>query len=582
MNAESKTPMALDDEQRVKVMSPSMLVIKRFLRNKLAITGLCILVFMFLFSFLGGLITPYSEKDVFYYNGEMAKEYASATVNKDFRYTVADGKEFSSLAQPKFILAVNNGQSEFEAKDEKYAIETLGDNFYKIAQYETVAEVPAVAGIGAEHIVYLEGFPANADKNAFVDLYSAAMENESLSFELDGTVYKITRSGKVYNIAKASDIAIASMMIFDSSDQTNVMNYDFRLNAELALSSGEDSASFTSGGKTYEIVKDENVSTIYLVENGSKTEYASMSDFVVQPISSDNYLTAEFKAELREAAESGMSEFVYTNPETADEEEYSISKLNNQYTIKAVKETTLISIYEYPSAAHWLGTDANGMDILTRLMYGGRISLTIGFVVVILELFIGVILGGISGYFSGWIDTLIMRIVDILNCIPAYPLYLILGAVMDSLRVDPKIRIYYMMIIIAVLGWTGIARMVRGQILSLREQEFMIATEATGIKVSRRIYRHLIPNVIPQLIVVSTMSLGGIILTEATLSFLGVGVKFPYASWGNIISAVSDSHVMVNYLFVWIPAGLLILLTVLGFNFVGDGLRDAFDPKMKR
>ena len=124
--------------------------------------------------------------------------------------------------------------------------------------------------------------------------------------------------------------------------------------------------------------------------------------------------------------------------------------------------------------------------------------------------------------------------------------------------------------------------MVRGQILSLREQEFMVATEATGVRISRRIFRHLIPNVIPQLIVIATMGLGDVILMEATLSFLGIGVKFPYASWGNIVNAVNDVYVLTNFWFVWIPAGFLILLPVLGFNFVGDGLRDAFDPKMKR
>ena len=154
--------------------------------------------------------------------------------------------------------------------------------------------------------------------------------------------------------------------------------------------------------------------------------------------------------------------------------------------------------------------------------------------------------------------------------------------VMDYYKVDPRLRIYALCAILGLIGWPGIARMVRGQILSLREQEFMIATEATGVRVSRRIFRHLIPNVIPQLIVIATMGLGDVILMEATLSFLGIGVKFPYASWGNIVNAVNDVYVLTNFWFVWIPAGILILLTVLGFNFVGDGLRDAFDPKMKR
>ena len=175
-----------------------------------------------------------------------------------------------------------------------------------------------------------------------------------------------------------------------------------------------------------------------------------------------------------------------------------------------------------------------------------------------------------------------MRFVDLFNCIPYWPMMIIAGSVMDTLEVDSYLRIFLLMFIMGLLGWTGIARVVRGQILSLREQDFMVATEATGIKVSRRIFRHLVPNVMPLLIVQATMSLGGIIITEATLSFLGMGVKPPLASWGSIINAATDIFVMKAYPFIWLPAGFLILVTVLGFNFVGDGLRDAFDPKMKR
>ena len=222
------------------------------------------------------------------------------------------------------------------------------------------------------------------------------------------------------------------------------------------------------------------------------------------------------------------------------------------------------------------------MDMLTRLMYGGRVSLVIGFIVVILETALGVVLGGIAGYFGKWVDNLIMRIVDIFYCIPSMPLVIILGAAMDAMRVDPQIRMLYLMLILGILGWPGIARLVRGQILSLREQEFMTATEACGISIRRRIFKHLIPNVIPQLIVMCTMSLGSTIIMEATLSFLGLGVKFPFASWGNIINDVNNAYVMTHYWFIWIPAGICLLITVLGFNFVGDGLRDAFDPKMKR
>ena len=195
---------------------------------------------------------------------------------------------------------------------------------------------------------------------------------------------------------------------------------------------------------------------------------------------------------------------------------------------------------------------------------------------------LGVILGGLSGYFGKWVDMLIMRIVDVFYCIPSMPIIIILGAAMDNTGVDPQIRMIYLMLILGFLGWPGMARLGRGQILSLREQEFMTATEACGISVSRRIFRHLVPNVIPQLIVSCTMGLGSTIITEATLSFLGLGVNFPFASWGNIINDVNNTFVLQNFWFMWVPAGVLLLLTVLAFDLVGDGLRDAFDPKMKR
>lgn len=235
--------------------------------------------------------------------------------------------------------------------------------------------------------------------------------------------------------------------------------------------------------------------------------------------------------------------------------EYDISfdAATNSWSVLQEQTSRQYDKYSAPSKEHLMGTDGYGMDMLTRLMYGGRVSLMIGFIVIVIETVIGVIFGGIAGYFGGWVDNLIMRVVDIFYCIPSMPIIIILGAAMDAQRVDGWLRMIYLMLILGFLGWAGIARLVRGQILSLREQEFMTATEACGISVSRRIFKHLIPNVIPQLIVNCTMGLGSVIITEATLSFLGLGVKFPFASWGNIISDVNNTHVLTNYWWVWIP-----------------------------
>ena len=253
------------------------------------------------------------------------------------------------------------------------------------------------------------------------------------------------------------------------------------------------------------------------------------------------------------------------------------------YVVVCEQYTNMIDRFAPPSKDHAFGTDGDGMDILARMMAGGRVSLLVGFVVVILEIFLGIIMGGLAGYFGGWVDNLIMRLVDIFYCIPSMPILIIIGFMLDALRLEPYIRLMWLMAVLGFLGWASIARLVRGQILSLRDQDFMIATEATGLPVRRRIFRHLIPNVMPQLIVTATMGLGSVILTESTLSFLGLGVKHPMATWGTMINSVATSaQSMITYTYIWIPVGLLICLTVIAFNFVGDGLRDAFDPKMKR
>lgn len=255
--------------------------------------------------------------------------------------------------------------------------------------------------------------------------------------------------------------------------------------------------------------------------------------------------------------------------------------IRNTY-YKTTETYRTVNLQAAPCWEHWLGTDSKGYDVFSRLMYGGRISLTLSFLVIIIQTVLGIILGGVSGYFGKWIDQLIMRITDILNCLPSLPIMLIISAILDGTDIDDGLRIYYLMGVLSLIGWTGIARVVRGQILFLREQEFMVAAEALGLSVPRRIFKHLIPNVMPQLIVQMTLGLGSVILSESTLSYLGLGIRPPSAAWGTMISDARDPVVLQYYPNQWIPAGVLIVLAVLAFNFVGDGLRDAFDPKARR
>ena len=254
------------------------------------------------------------------------------------------------------------------------------------------------------------------------------------------------------------------------------------------------------------------------------------------------------------------------------------------YTLYQVVETTKpINALAEPNSSHPLGTDKSGRDVLVRLMYGGRISLTVSFLAVFITTFLGVIFGGIAGYFGKAIDNIIMRICDILMCLPGFPILLIVGTLIDAAGIDLQYKIYYLMGFLTLISWSGTARLVRGQILSLREQEYMVAAEAMGYSTGRKIFKHLIPNVLPQLIVSMTLSLGSMILYEASLSYLGLGAPEEYAAWGTMINIVAeDQNILQNYFNVWGPPGICIILAVLGFNFVGDGLRDALDPKMRR
>ena len=277
-----------------------------------------------------------------------------------------------------------------------------------------------------------------------------------------------------------------------------------------------------------------------------------------------------------ELDESGKTE--YTSAQvtyTVDGESYTL----RQTTEKFLKD----NFREPPSVRHLLGTDNEGYDVFVRLMYGGRISLTVSFIAVFLITILGVVLGGISGYFGGAVDNVIMRICDILMCLPGVPILLIISTILDASDIDAKYRIYLLMIYLTFISWTGTARLVRGQILSLREQEYMVAAEAMGYSTFRKIFKHLVPNVMPQLIVQMTLSLGSMILYEATLSYLNLGVKPPYAAWGTMINIISSNQdVLQNCWWIWVPAGVCIVIAVLGFNFVGDGLRDALDPKGRR
>jgi peptide/nickel transport system permease protein len=225
-----------------------------------------------------------------------------------------------------------------------------------------------------------------------------------------------------------------------------------------------------------------------------------------------------------------------------------------------------------PTIQHVLGTESAGRDVWARVVYGSRISLSVGIVSIVIAGLIGVLLGALSGFYGGTTDQAIMRVTDVIMTLPT--LVIILAIVSF---VGPSV--YNVMLVIGLLGWPGLARLVRGQVLSLREQDFIQAARAIGSSNRRTIFQHILPNVVGPIVVWASFGVAGAILTEAALSFLGFGVQEPTASWGNMLNAALSIQVIQTMPWVWIPPGLAVTLTVLSVNFVGDALRDAIDPR---
>lgn len=257
-----------------------------------------------------------------------------------------------------------------------------------------------------------------------------------------------------------------------------------------------------------------------------------------------------------------------------------LSFLAPYITTKDISRVNLSEINLPPSGEYWLGTDADGRDVFTRTLFGGRVSLTIGLVSMIAVTIIGSAIGSIAGYYGGWIDNLLMRFTDFVLTLPFMVFVIVLNAIMIGF--DKVTGMWSLIIVFSLLGWGGVARIVRSKVLAEKENEYVLAAVSIGCKPSRVITRHLLPNVMTTIIVQATLLLAAYIVAESGLSFIGVGVPRSIPSWGNMLMAARETDVLQNKLWIWIPPAFCITGTILSINFVGEGLKDAFDPRTNK
>ncbi len=237
------------------------------------------------------------------------------------------------------------------------------------------------------------------------------------------------------------------------------------------------------------------------------------------------------------------------------------------------ERTDLRAVRQGPSAEHLLGTDLIGRDVLSRVVYGGRVSLAVGLIAVLIFMTIGTTLGGLAGYYGKNVDAIIMRVTD---TVMAFPVLVILISIVAI--IGPGLQ--NVMLAIGLISWTGVARLVRSQVLSLRTVDFVLAAKASGVPEGRILRNHIFPSIVGPITVAGSFGIAGAILSEASLSFLGIGVQVPTPSWGNMLNEAQSIQIIELFPWLWLPPGLMISACVLAINFIGDGLRDALDPRM--
>lgn len=586
------------------LLSPAKVVAKRFIKNKLAIIGIIGFTSIFLFSFGLSLIIP-----------------LNLTYTNTFHRNLPPNYQYLNI--PKQLI--KEGVVEIESGNaNSIGLSEDGNVFVWGAKYRGIRDIPEVVksknivdvSAGSQHMmavddqgeVYFWGYNHQYQAQIherFVDDFEA----DPITFVKGGfeRTTAITESGAVYvwgvGANNIGDVMNRSPYYFYEADNTTIIKaVDVVSNFNNLLVLLEDGTIRYIGLKS-DIVE----TTIPELQDGSVTitqiglttynalALDSNGELYVWGAESfgmhDEYVPEKARTNVKQLGVGYEHAVVLTN----SGEIYAWGKNDvNQIEVPAntgdVKEIFVDayqnyllkedgSVKAFGLKGFMLGTDEQGRDFIVQLIHGGKITLTVGAVAVLISIVIGVTVGLIAGYFGGRIDNLLMRFAEIVSSFPFLPFAITLSAILVGGATTEVQRMLMIMVILGVLSWPGLARLIRGQILSEREKDYVLAAKALGIKQKRIIWKHIFPAVISIVIVNLTIGYAGSLLTEAGLSFLGFGVQKPNPSWGNILTAAQDVNVIKVYWWRWILPGLAIIIAALSINLIGDALRDAMDPK---
>ncbi len=590
--------------------SPSKLAVKRFFRKPLAVIALTILIGMFIFVFIGPMFSPINLSYTETLHKNIAPTLNMMSIPKAVQsnpVSISSMSTFSVGLDDDGELYVWGYYSTFSKKESK--------NVLVIPKEVQNANI-VMAAAGTDHIIAIDdkgkiygwGENDNAQYGKDGRILGEYRQPDDLIFgnidiknvkQLicgdqmtailmnDGTLYawgnQVAKCANLPSVFKAieegtrfADITFTSSNIFGI---TTDGKFFVGSNAQYNKYKGQDTQEYIGDRKVVNITSTTD-SILLLLDDGEMISLGNISAAPEVPA-----------GEKVTTIQAGSRHFVLTTdagsvlswgngalgqtdvPENLEADTVFASGFQNY----AFKDGEMVAKWGLKGYA--MGTDELGRDVYSRVVNGGKMTMTIGAVSVIVSSIIGIIVGCISGYFGGWVDLLLMRVTEIFSAIPFLPFALVLSAVLQGSSLNEDIRIFIIMIILGLLSWTGLAKLVRAQILSEREKEFVVAAQSMGVKESRIAFKHILPNIISVIIVSLTLDFATCMLTESSLSYLGFGVKLPRPTWGNMLQGCNNSLVIQNYWWRWVFPALFLAVTVICINIIGDTLRDILDPK---
>ena len=598
-----------ETEENTHIESPSRLIFRSFFHKKTAVAALAFLVGIFLFVFVAPLFVPMDVNYTDPLQQNVAPLYSMRSVPSRLKKQIRDINGFSDftvgLNEKGEVFVWGNTKNRlyhWDMKDIPSAVKSDGATFVSAGKDHVIAltKTGEIIGwgdkscgqYGTEPVLGAVAFPQELEKGiqpSFVRQLVCGYQATAL-VGVDGKAYVWGNTNTVRNLADFIGMEGVKRIVF-----TNAAAIALKENGEISTGNERLFVSLVSSINGRKNMFDAYLVGRNVVEIAATNKCIALitdtGELIVSGVfeNGEDVLPVLEKGEYFIRLAGGTRHFVgvtnfgnvygwghnaHGQCDVREKADTVYAGALQSYAVHSGKLVKSVGLKGY-----LMGTDGRGRDVFSRIVHGGKMTMTIGGVAVLVSSVIAIVVGCISGYFGGWVDTLLMRITEIFSSMPFLPFAMLLSQIIRNYNVSENMRIFIIMLILGALSWTGLARMIRGQVLAEREKEFVLAAKAMGVKQLKIAFLHVLPNIVSVILVSMTLSFASCLLTESSLSYLGFGVQQPQPTWGNMLHGANNSAIIQHYWWQWVFPALFLSLAVICINVVGDALRDALDPK---